>query len=89
MAQVEARDRRILPVVAISYPFIFIRILYTVLSDFVDSDKFNTLFSNFTIYLYMSVLKETVVIMVSIVLEFTMPVIRRQDSDVTTDEGQF
>lgn len=73
-SSVEKGEKRNMGAVAISAPFLLVRVIYVVLVWFVDNGMFNILSGNVTVQLVMSVLEEIVVVIVCIGVGMTLKV---------------
>lgn len=67
-----AGEKRLLLAVAISLPFILIRLLYSLISAFSHSRRFSAVSGNVTIYLVMAVLEEMVVVITCLGVGITL-----------------
>lgn len=70
----EKGERRTLLAVAISAPFILVRILYSVLVWFAHNDNFSLFGGDVTVQLVMAVLEEVVVVVVCLGVGMTLSV---------------
>jgi hypothetical protein len=61
ISHIRSGEKRLLLAVAISSPFLSIRLVYSLLCDFSRNNNFNPYFGNTTIYLCMAVLEELAV----------------------------
>ena len=86
ISRVEAGERRLLLAVALSRPFIFVRLIYAVLSAFRASYDFNTSFGNVIIYLCMAVLEEIAVVIICTAVGLTLRVHKTANTDVSPGE---
>lgn len=64
LSKIPLNERPLLYGFAICIPFMVVRFLYSVLPDFISSirDNYNSLFGNVTIYLFMAVLEEIIIV---------------------------
>ncbi|KAF7955764.1 hypothetical protein EAE96_004687 [Botrytis aclada] len=76
-------EKRILLGIAIALPFLFVRLLYSVLSTFVShSTKFNALTGSVTVLLCMDLLEELVIVLLYLAIGVTLKV---KPKDVVAD----
>ncbi|KAJ5625054.1 hypothetical protein N7510_001363 [Penicillium lagena] len=71
---VEKGEKRNMGAVAISAPFLLVRIIYAMLVWFIDNDTFDMLTGNVTVQLVMSVLEEIAVVIVCLGVGMTLKV---------------
>ncbi|TGO12357.1 hypothetical protein BTUL_0090g00490 [Botrytis tulipae] len=83
ISHAENGEKRILLGIAIALPFLFVRLLYSVLSTFVShSTKFNALNGSVTVLLCMDLLEELVIVVVYLAIGVTLKV---KSKDVVAD----
>ena len=75
ISTVEAGEKRLVLAVAISVPFIFVRLLYSLLASFSKNKQFSSVSGSVTINLCMAVIEEFVVVMVLLGTGFTLRVL--------------
>ena len=66
-------EQRILYAVLASLPFLAVRILYSILADYVNNSTFNILDGNATVQLCMSIIEEFIVVCFFIIAGFAAP----------------
>ncbi|KAK0638024.1 hypothetical protein DIS24_g10259 [Lasiodiplodia hormozganensis] len=79
MSRIEASERRILPGVAASFPFVFVRLLYAMIYDFSGDQDFNSITGSIAIYVCMSVVMEFIAVIICLVMGFSLRVRRKKD----------
>lgn len=67
-----AGEKRLLLAVAISLPFVLIRLIYSLISAFSHSPRFSIVSGNVTIYLVMALLEEMVVVITCLAVGVTL-----------------
>ena len=77
MSFVDSGEKRLVLAVAISVPFILVRLCYSLLGDFTHHNHFNPLTGSVTIYLCMAVFMEFAVVITCLAIGFTLQVIPR------------
>lgn len=83
ISHAENGEKRILLGIAIALPFIFVRLLYSILSTFVaHSTKFNSFTGSVSILLCMALLEELVIVVIYLSIGLTLKV---QSKDVVVD----
>ncbi|KAF7899894.1 hypothetical protein EAF00_004230 [Botryotinia globosa] len=83
ISHAENEEKRILLGVTIALPFLFVRLLYSVLSTFVSHySKFNALNGSFTVLLCMDLLEELLIVVVYLTIGVTLKV---KSKDVVAD----
>jgi hypothetical protein len=65
-----SRERLVALAIATAAPFIFVRLLYSVLSDFLHSHEFNIVDGSVAIHVAMSVIEEFIVVLIYLILGF-------------------
>ena len=91
ISQVNLGEKRLLLAVAISCPFLAVRLVYALISVFANSMSFNPTFGNITIFLCMDVLEEIVVVAVCVVIGLTLRIVPKaiaSDAEANTDLQQ-
>ena len=78
---IERGEKRTLLAVALSSPFILVRLLYALFIWFLNNPKFSMLNGNVTIQLVMSVLEEFVVVIICLVVGLTLRVRNRESRE--------
>lgn len=86
MSQVKPGEKRLLLAVSISCPFLAIRVIYALISDFAGNSAFNAIYGNITIYLCMDVIEEIIVVLICVTVGIT---VRKVPKGATkgTEEG--
>jgi hypothetical protein len=79
IATVPQGEKRLLLAASVSVPFLTVRIVYALISDFANNPDFGVLNGNTTIYLCMGVLMEMFVVIISLVVGFTLRVVPAND----------
>jgi len=77
VSQIPPGEKRILVAVALSFPFIAVRLVYALISDFAGLESFSLALGNTTIYLCMAVIMEIIVMIIIIAVGLTLRVIPR------------
>lgn len=75
ISAVEAGEKRLVLAVGISVPFIFVRLLYSLLGAFSKDQQFSSIKGSVTINLCMAVIEEFVVVLVLLGTGFTLRVV--------------
>lgn len=83
---VERGEKRTLLAVALSSPFILVRVLYAFFVWFLDNSKFSLLNGNVTVQLVMAVLEEFVVVIICLAVGMTLR-IRSQEPQESDREA--
>ncbi|KAF7716105.1 Uncharacterized protein PECH_006532 [Penicillium ucsense] len=83
---IERGEKRTLLAVALSAPFILVRLLYALFMWFLHNADFNMLNGNVTVQLVMSVLEEIVVVVVCLAIGMTLRVRRRDPVPASGEE---
>lgn len=78
---IERGEKRTLLAVALSSPFILVRVLYALFIWFLNNPKFSMLNGDVTIQLVMSVLEEFVVVIICLVVGLTLRVRNRESRE--------
>lgn len=66
-------ETRILTIIGLNSPFLFVRLLYAALGEYTGNSKFSTLYGNTTIYLFMGILMEIITITICLSAAFLVP----------------
>ena len=77
IASVEQGEKRLLLAVAVSAPFVFVRLLYSLLGAFTKNKQFSSISGSVTINLCMAVLEEAVVVVVLLGIGLSLRVLPR------------
>jgi hypothetical protein len=95
---VSAGERRLLVAVALSIPFIAVRLIYSLIADFAGLQSFSLAFGDTTIYLCMNVIMEIIVTIIVIVFGLTLQVLPKEaalesesaleEAEVNTNSGE-
>ena len=80
LSAVPSGEKRILFGVLLALPFIFVRILYSVLADFIDNSTFTLINGNSTVRLCMSIIEEMIVATLYIATGWTADSVRDNNS---------
>ena len=75
ISAVEPGEKRLVLAVAISVPFVFVRLLYSFLAAFSKHEQFSSMTGSVTINLCMAIIEEFVVVMVLLGTGFTLRVL--------------
>ena len=78
-ACIDKSERRLVLAVAVSVPFILVRLIYSVILSFAHNPRFNLISGSVTINLVMAVLEEFVVIILCLGIGLTLRVQRERD----------
>lgn len=70
--QMDATEQRLLQIIAVSIPFLFLRLLYTTLIIFYNGDTFKTWNRNVIALGVMTILPEVIVVVIYIIEGFTL-----------------
>jgi hypothetical protein len=89
-------QKKLFLAIAISSPFLLVRIVYSALSDYTDNSRFTVLSDDATTYLCMNVLEEIIAMAFTVVLglsavrekDFMKPKYTVADSEPRADEEQ-
>ncbi|MCJ1400452.1 hypothetical protein MMC11_003657 [Xylographa trunciseda] len=81
LANVKKGEKRLLFVVSVSMPFILLRVIYALISDFGSNPDFGALTGSTTIFCAMAVVPEMVVALISLTSGFTLRVIPKDEKD--------
>lgn len=79
-------ERRLVLAVAISVPFILVRLIYSAILSFAHNPRFNLISGSVTINLVMAVLEEFVVIIVCLGIGLTLRVHNERDISVRGED---
>ncbi|KAL1964396.1 hypothetical protein VTN77DRAFT_6954 [Rasamsonia byssochlamydoides] len=90
-SDIESGEHRLLGAVGLSLPFIFVRLLYSILVVFVNNSTFNLVTGNVAVMFIMSVLVEFVVVVVCLGVGLTLQVRPAYDRDaaVAADDSEY
>ncbi|KAI9801425.1 MAG: hypothetical protein M1825_003405 [Sarcosagium campestre] len=79
ISKIELGERRLVLAVAVSIPFLFVRLIYSVLSVYSENEHFNPLTGSVTVKLFMAILEELVVILTCLAVGIMLRVIPKSE----------
>ncbi|KAI1128551.1 hypothetical protein F5Y10DRAFT_174195 [Nemania abortiva] len=85
VSSAEPGEKRLVLAVAVSLPFLFVRVLYTAIGTYNPHSAFSTLFGNVNVFLGTSVIEEFIIVLIVEAVGVTLQV--RPKSETTSSSG--